>query len=43
VFEALRKFGLKVEDNRVTTETKGERDSFDVTVKVEAPKASEKS
>jgi hypothetical protein len=43
VFEALRKFGLKVEDNRVTTETKNERDSFDVTVKVEAQTASEKS
>lgn len=42
VFDALKKFGLNVDDNRVAPESKGDRDSFDVTVKVEAQRTPEK-
>jgi hypothetical protein len=41
VFEAMEKFGLKVDDNRASTE--GERDNFDMTVTVMPQKAAEKS
>ena len=41
VFEAMEKFGLKVNDTRVTTE--GDRDNFDMTVTIGAQKLSEKS
>lgn len=41
VFEAMKKFGLNVQDNRVTTE--GDRDNFDMTVMVGPQKPSEKS
>lgn len=41
VFEAMEKFGLKVDDTRVTTE--GDRDNFDMTVTIGAQKPPEKS
>jgi len=40
VFEAMETFGLKVEDNRASTE--GNRDSFDMTVTVKPERPTEK-